>query len=128
MNIYLTILNWAMAGILVLIWFFLKPIFGLSVFLGALLGGMLTAGVVSWLYHKDKAEGKSKAWQSVFFRKKYLVEGLVELSFLAIASAVALVLPGKCSFFVFGVALMYCANWAIESLYFLLLLALRSSR
>lgn len=117
MSKYLFILNWLMAAALLSSWLFLKPVFGLAVFIGAALGGMLSVGFVSWQYHKDINPDKASAWLIDYFHKDYKVEIPVQMFLSALFLSLSFLFWRPFFSLLGGFALMWCVNIFIEALW-----------
>jgi len=118
MTKYLIFLNWLLAAVAVLVWFFLVPHFGIGMFVGSIVGGMTTAGLISWQYHKDGNPDKDTHWRVGYFGKDYGVEWLVQGLFAVLFLALALFFLQSFSSFFGGLFLMWWFNISIESCWY----------
>lgn len=116
MNKYFTILNWTLLFVLLLVAFRISPAIGTHTLTwGALLGNMMTGGLISWKYNHLDTKAQ-KLFAERYFHKEYGVEILSQLSVLSIVLLTAIYIWHGFYFFV-GIFLMLCVNILVEAAY-----------
>ena len=116
MNKYFTILNWMLLFVLLLVVFRISPAIGTHALTwGALLGNMMTGGLISWKYNHLDTDAQ-KLFAERYFQKEYGIEILAQLAVLILMALFAIFLWHGFYFFV-GIFLMWCVNIIVEAAY-----------
>lgn len=116
MNKYFTILNWTLLFVLLLVAFRISPAIGTHALTwGALLGNMMTGGLISWKYNHLDTEAQ-KLFAERYFQKDYGIEILAKIFVVCVMALFAIFLWHGLYFFV-GIFLMWCVNILVEAFY-----------
>ncbi|MCF0243448.1 MAG: hypothetical protein HUK06_01645 [Bacteroidaceae bacterium] len=126
MSRYFFVLNWLQLAVLLLIHFCLITTMGVAVTLGCALGGMLTAGLPSWMFHKDTDPNKDMSWRYKYFNKEYRHEVFFHFGVLLLTST-TLVFPFWHPFFrfIWGLSLMFFSAVMFETAYYYVFINIR---
>lgn len=115
MKSYLYVLNWCLALLVGgLGWWLFPHMGGWPFILGLFLGGMLTAGIVSWEYHKDPSPDKDWRWRKSYFQKNYLAEIIIYTGFLTLTVVFATWIWRGFFHFLSGMFSVFLLNALIE--------------
>lgn len=115
MSKYFMYLNWCQLIMVIVIATCLKGVFMTPGLIGAVLGGVGTAGASAWQYHRDHSLEKEKKWLFGYFGKIYRYE----IGFMACLTAFTLAL--RCIFphsgvfmFLLGILTLFLTNYIFE--------------